>query len=455
MPCDPATLTEAAKCILTCIPPGQQLPALIALFCQIVDNGGGGGGGGTVTSFSSGNFSPLFTTSVATPTTTPALSFAAISQAQNLVYASPDGVAGNPSFRSLVAADLGTTMTPQFLRVGIGTPADAVMALTCLIPGAAGDQEVARFNATIGNPLIRIGGGASGVFLQYSVVADSLKMGPVTNWPIKQVEIDNVGSLTATTNVSALLGVFICQGNSGTSATYDATNTITTTGGIVTSSTQPTQIANRVFAGPAAAGPSVPTFRALVAADIPSLSAVYVPVGRTITIAVGSASLTTSAGAQDLSANRTWTLDTAQNIQTTATPQFARIGLGAAASASCPVLSLLNTTDFTNTVGANSHILLSNPNAAGQTNISFLTNGAMVGKFRVESAGNITYAAFGTVHSFMTGGDSGVGTQRVLIGTNIDCITGIYVCQGNSGVSGSFDSTNVVTVVGGIVTNIA
>ena len=34
-----------------------------------------GGGGGSVTSFSSGNLSPLFTTSVATPTTTPALSF--------------------------------------------------------------------------------------------------------------------------------------------------------------------------------------------------------------------------------------------------------------------------------------------------------------------------------------------------------------------------------------------
>lgn len=37
---------------------------------------GGGGGGGNVSSFSAGNLSPLFTTNVATPTTTPALSFA-------------------------------------------------------------------------------------------------------------------------------------------------------------------------------------------------------------------------------------------------------------------------------------------------------------------------------------------------------------------------------------------
>jgi hypothetical protein len=68
--------------------------------------GGGGGGGGTVTSVSSGNFSPLFNVSVATPTTTPAISFSAISQSPNLVLASPNGSSGNPTFRSLVGADL-------------------------------------------------------------------------------------------------------------------------------------------------------------------------------------------------------------------------------------------------------------------------------------------------------------------------------------------------------------
>ena len=43
----------------------------------LIDSGAtcGSGGGGTVTSFSTGNLSPLFTASVATPTTTPALSF--------------------------------------------------------------------------------------------------------------------------------------------------------------------------------------------------------------------------------------------------------------------------------------------------------------------------------------------------------------------------------------------
>jgi hypothetical protein len=64
------------------------------------------GGGGTVSTFSSGNLSPLFTTLVATPTTTPALSFTLNSQSQNLFFSSPNGSSGNPAFRSIVLADL-------------------------------------------------------------------------------------------------------------------------------------------------------------------------------------------------------------------------------------------------------------------------------------------------------------------------------------------------------------
>lgn len=58
------------------------------------------GGGGTVTTV--GGLSPLFT--VTNPTTTP--TFAQISQLQNLVYASPNGSSGNPTFRALVASDI-------------------------------------------------------------------------------------------------------------------------------------------------------------------------------------------------------------------------------------------------------------------------------------------------------------------------------------------------------------
>lgn len=65
------------------------------------------GGGGTVNSFSSGNLSPLFTTSVATATTTPALSFTLDNQTANTFLAGPtSGGAAAPTFRGIVAADI-------------------------------------------------------------------------------------------------------------------------------------------------------------------------------------------------------------------------------------------------------------------------------------------------------------------------------------------------------------
>lgn len=60
------------------------------------------GGVGTVTSFSSGNLSPLFTTSVATATSTPALTFTISNAAQNSVLAGPlSGGPGPPTYQTL------------------------------------------------------------------------------------------------------------------------------------------------------------------------------------------------------------------------------------------------------------------------------------------------------------------------------------------------------------------
>lgn len=64
------------------------------------------GGGGTVTNFTAGNLAPLFTTNVATPTTTPALTFSLSNAAQNTVLAGPTAGAGAPTYRLLVAADI-------------------------------------------------------------------------------------------------------------------------------------------------------------------------------------------------------------------------------------------------------------------------------------------------------------------------------------------------------------
>ena len=63
-------------------------------------------GVGTVTSFSSGNLSPLFTTSVSNSTTTPALSFSLSNAAQNAFLAGPTSGTGAPTYRAIAISDL-------------------------------------------------------------------------------------------------------------------------------------------------------------------------------------------------------------------------------------------------------------------------------------------------------------------------------------------------------------
>ena len=66
-----------------------------------------GSGSGTVTSFSAGNLSPLFTTSVSTATSTPSLSFTLSNQVANTFFTGPAiGSASAPTFRSMVFPDL-------------------------------------------------------------------------------------------------------------------------------------------------------------------------------------------------------------------------------------------------------------------------------------------------------------------------------------------------------------
>lgn len=103
------------------------LPAADGSSGQVLStNGGGGlawitagGGSGTVTSFSAGNLSPLFTTSVATATTTPALTFSLSNANANTVLAGPtSGGAAAPTYRALVAADLPTGAGGVFIDGG-------------------------------------------------------------------------------------------------------------------------------------------------------------------------------------------------------------------------------------------------------------------------------------------------------------------------------------------------
>jgi len=78
-----------------------------------------------------------------------------------------------------------------------------------------------------------------------------------------------------------------------------------------------------------------------------------------------------------------------------------------------------NNTDYTNTAGAGTHLLLTNANAAGITGIMALVNGANSFKIRGNSSGNLTWVSYAnsasTGHFFYVNGDFGTGSCWMLI----------------------------------------
>lgn len=97
---------------------------------------------GTVTSFSAGTLSPLFTTSVATATSTPALSFVLTNAGANTWFGNSTALSAAPAFNALAALtevdDTNVTLT-----LG-GTPATALLKAVSITAGWTGTLAIAR-----------------------------------------------------------------------------------------------------------------------------------------------------------------------------------------------------------------------------------------------------------------------------------------------------------------------
>ncbi len=89
---------------------------------NLVDSGTTGGTG-TVTSFSAGTLSPLFTTSVATATSTPALSFSLSTAAAHTTFMNNTGGTAAPGFQSIGVADLPFTYSGNTTKLATTTGA--------------------------------------------------------------------------------------------------------------------------------------------------------------------------------------------------------------------------------------------------------------------------------------------------------------------------------------------
>lgn len=100
------------------------------------------GGSGTVTSFSSGSLSPLFTTSVSSSTSTPALSFTLSNAGANTYFGNSTGVSAAPSYISAGALTK-TDDTNVTLSLG-GNPSFALLQNTSLTLGWSGQLSLSR-----------------------------------------------------------------------------------------------------------------------------------------------------------------------------------------------------------------------------------------------------------------------------------------------------------------------
>lgn len=177
---------------------------------------GGGGGSGTVTSVGLALPTDIFLITNSPVTVTGTLTGSMKVQLKNLVYASPDGATGAPSFRALVAGDLPASGSSANLAlsnlasVSINT---SLLAQTGVDLGAAG------------TPFRNLFLSGAGTFGSASV---ELTGTPTGNRVLTLPDITATLTTTIASGTSALGTSAIGSGAKATTVTTTATGTLTT-----------------------------------------------------------------------------------------------------------------------------------------------------------------------------------------------------------------------------------
>jgi hypothetical protein len=247
------------------------------------------GGGGTVTSVSgTGTVSGL--TLTGTVTTSGSLTLGGTlavtpsdfaSQTANTFLAAPNGVAGAPTFRAIVAADV-----PTLNQNTTGTAAN-VTGTVAVVNGGTGQTSYTDGQLLIGN--------TSGNTLTKTTLTAGSGI-TITN---------GAGSITIDAT-SGGGGTVTSVSGTGTVSGLTLTGTVTTSGSLtlggtlaVTPSDFASQTANTFLAAPNGVA-GVPTFRAIVAADVPTLNqnttGTAANVTGTVAVANGGTGATTLTG---------------------------------------------------------------------------------------------------------------------------------------------------------------
>lgn len=178
-----------------------------------------GGGSGTVTSFSAGNLSPLFTSAVATATTTPALTFSLSNAAQNSVLAGPaTGGAAAPSYQTaptFSAANL-TNFPGTFpasvtgIRFGNGASADTA-ATTSQVQTVIGNGVYVPVGGYYGGMAT---GAVNVLAISLATGLDTPTLAQLTGVPITFIPNLANTTTTPTLTINALAATTIVKGTS-------------------------------------------------------------------------------------------------------------------------------------------------------------------------------------------------------------------------------------------------
>lgn len=153
---------------------GGTSPKVIVTACMTpitLSAAGGIPGEGTVTNFSTGNLSPIFTASVGNPSTTPALSFSLSNAAAHRFLGNNTGSTAAPSYQQVKDADIGfadiTTGNASgsahgFMPKGTGSATDCYLGNNTIgaCPGSGGGMAIGG-TVTSGTPgsLLFVGSG--------------------------------------------------------------------------------------------------------------------------------------------------------------------------------------------------------------------------------------------------------------------------------------------------------